>query len=241
MESDLGDLIFNKQPVVMDNGSGVIKAGLSGEEKPKVIFNNYVGRPKHNKVMLTTHDQDLFVGPECDDYRGLLKLNYPMNHGNIENWDDMEQVWNYTMKAIKVTPSQHPVLLSEPLENPDTNRAKTAEIFFEHMSVPAMFFHSQPILSLYAQGKTTGIVLDCGDGISQCVPIVEGFAVKGASNRIDVGGRDVTEYLMLLLRRAGYNFHTSAEFQIVKNIKEKLCNVWIVPLKESDYKNTDDK
>lgn len=73
------------------------------------------------------------------------------------------------------------------------------------------------------------------------MPIVEGFAVKGASCRIDVGGRDVTEYLMLLLRRSGYNFHTSAEFQIVKDIKEKLCNVWLMPIKEGDYKNVEDK
>lgn len=216
------DEIFNKQPVVIDNGSGVIKAGLSGEEKPKLIFNNYVGRPKHNKVMLTTHDQDLFLGPECDKSKGLLKLSYPMSHGNVENWPDMEKMWGYIYKEMKVSASQHPVLVSEPLENPITNREKTGETFFEHMGVPAMFFQSQPILSLYAQGKTTGFVLDCGDGVTQCVPIVEGFAIKGASNRIDIGGRDVTEYLMLLLRRSGYNFHTSAEFQIVKNIKEKL-------------------
>jgi centractin len=242
MDSDL-DGMFNKQPVVIDNGSGKIKAGLSGEEKPKLYFNNYVGRPKHNKVMLTTHDQDFFCGNECDkpSNKGLLKLSHPMSHGNVDNWADMEQIWNHIFKEMKVSASQHPVLISEVLENPDTNRDKTAEIFFEHMSVPALYFQSQPILSLYAQGKTTGIVLDCGDGVSQCMPIVEGFAVKGASNRIDVGGRDVTEYLMLLLRRSGYNFHTSAEFQIVKDIKEKLCTVWLMPIKEGDYKNVEEK
>lgn len=164
-----------------------------------------------------------------------------MDHGYINNWPDMEQIWGYIFKEMKESASQHPVLISEPIENPMTNREKTAEAFFEHMSVPALYFQSQPILSLYAQGKTTGFVLDCGDGVSQCVPIVDGFAIKGAANRIDVGGRDVTEYLMLLLRRSGYNFHTSAEFQICKNIKEKLSNLWIVPLKESDYKNVDDK
>lgn len=56
---------------------------------------------------------------------------------------------------------------------------------------------------------------------------------------MDIGGRDVTEYLTLLLRRAGYNFHTSAEFQIVKNIKEKYCNVSYTPLKEVYYKDKD--
>jgi centractin len=241
MEPGLDNLMFNKQPIVIDNGSGLIKAGLSGDERPKLIFNNYVGRPKHNKVMLTTHDQDLFIGPECDKNKGLLKLSYPMQHGSVDNWEDMEQIWGYIFKEMKVSPSQHPILLSEPIENPMKNREKAAELFFENMSVPAMYFQTQPILSLYAQGKTTGFVLDCGDGVTQCVPIVEGFAIKGASNRMDIGGRDVTEYLSLLLRRAGYNFHTSSEFQIVKNIKEKLANLWIVPLKEADYKDSGNK
>ena len=180
MESGLDNIIFNKQPVVIDNGSGVIKAGLSGDERPKMIFNNYVGRPKHSKVMLTTHDQDLFIGSECDKNKGLLKLSYPMSHGNIIEWEDMERVWGHIFKEMKVSASQHPVLLSEPIENPIANREKTAEIFFEQMTVPAMYFQTQPILSLYAQGKTTGFVVDLGDGVTQCVPIVEGFAIKGA-------------------------------------------------------------
>jgi centractin len=159
--------MMNEQAVVIDNGSGIIKAGYCGEERPKLIFNNYVGRPKHDKVMLTTHDQELFLGPECDKNKGLLKLSHPMSHGNIDNWADMEQVYKYIFKEMKASASHHPVLISEPLENPISNREKTAEAFFEHMSVPALYFQTQPILSLYAQGKTTGFVLDCGDGVTQ--------------------------------------------------------------------------
>lgn len=90
-----------------------------------------------------------------------------MNHGYINNWEDMEQIWGHIFKEMKASASQHPVLISEPLENPMTNRQRTAEAFFEYMSVPALYFQSQPILSLYAQGKTTGFVLDVGDGVSQ--------------------------------------------------------------------------
>lgn len=64
MESGLDSILFNKQPIVIDNGSGVIKAGFSGDEKPKLVFNNYVGRPKYSKVILTTHDQDLYLGSQ---------------------------------------------------------------------------------------------------------------------------------------------------------------------------------
>lgn len=79
------------------------------------------------------------------------------------------------------------------------------------------------MLSLFAGGKTTGIVLDSGDGVSHCVPVFEGFSLQHACSRVDLAGRDVTEYLNLLLRRQGTSFHTSAEFEIVKKIKEKRC------------------
>eukprot|EP00345_Euplotes_harpa_P004058 CAMPEP_0168330332 /NCGR_PEP_ID=MMETSP0213-20121227/7662_1 /TAXON_ID=151035 /ORGANISM="Euplotes harpa, Strain FSP1.4" /LENGTH=113 /DNA_ID=CAMNT_0008333871 /DNA_START=231 /DNA_END=573 /DNA_ORIENTATION=- len=86
-----------------------------------------------------------------------------MSHGNIDNWDEMEHVWNYIYKEMKVSASQHPVLISEVIDNPITTREKMAEKFFEYMSVPALYIQSQPILSLYAQGKITGIVVDIGD------------------------------------------------------------------------------
>jgi centractin len=81
------------------------------------------------------------------------------------------------------------------------------------------------VLSLYAQGKTTGVVLDCGDGVCHCSPVFEGFSVNTAVQRIDIGGRDITYHLMQLLCRSGYAFHTTAEFEIVKKIKEKRCYV----------------
>lgn len=72
---------------------------------------------------------------------------------------------------------------------------------------------------------TTGVVLDCGDGCTTASAIYEGYSVANATQRMDLGGRDVTAYLMQLLRRAGYNLHTSSEFEIVRNIKEKFCLV----------------
>lgn len=90
-----------------------------------------------------------------------------MSHGNIDNWEDMEKIWGHIFKEMKVSASQHPILISEPIENSMNNRSKTAEAFFESMGVPALYFQPQPILSLYAQGKTTGFVLDCGDGVTQ--------------------------------------------------------------------------
>jgi len=88
------------------------------------------------------------------------------------------------------------------------------------------------VLSLYASGRTTGIVLDAGDGVSHAVPVYEGFAMPSSIRRIDVAGRDVTEYMQLLLRKSGYVFHTSAEKEVVRMIKEKTTYVALDPKRE---------
>jgi centractin len=109
--------------------------------------------------------------------------------------------------------------------NPRKNREKAAEIFFETFNVPALFISMQAVLSLYASGRTTGIVLDSGDGVTHTVPVYEGFAMPHAIMRIDLAGRDITDHLQLLLRRAGYSFNTTAEKEIVRTIKETACYV----------------
>ena len=103
---------------------------------------------------------------------------------------------------------------------------------FETFNVPALFTSIQAVLSLYASGRTTGIVLDAGDGVSHAVPVYEGFAMPSSIRRIDVAGRDVTEHMQLLLRKSGYVFHTSAEKEVVRMIKEKTSYVALDPKKE---------
>ena len=137
----------------------------------------------------------------------------------------MELLWRHVFDELKVSPKEHPVLLTEAPLNPYMNRIRAADIFFETFQTPSLFFQTQAVLSLYAQGKTSGVVIDCGDGVCHCSPVYEGFSINSAVQRIDLGGRDVTQHLMTLLRRAGYIFHTTAEFEIVKKIKEKYCYV----------------
>uniref|UniRef100_F6SBD4 Actin related protein 1B n=1 Tax=Ornithorhynchus anatinus TaxID=9258 RepID=F6SBD4_ORNAN len=227
------DIIAN-QPVVIDNGSGVIKAGFAGDQIPKYCFPNYVGRPKHVRVMAGALEGDLFIGPKAEEHRGLLALRYPMEHGVVRDWNDMERVWQYVYSKdqLQTFSEEHPVLLTEAPLNPSKNREKAAEVFFETFNVPALFISMQAVLSLYATGRTTGVVLDSGDGVTHAVPIYEGFAMPHAIMRVDIAGRDVSRYLRLLLRKEGADFHTSAEFEVVRTIKERTCYLSINPQKD---------
>ncbi|KAL8604948.1 Beta-centractin [Nucella lapillus] len=230
---DTYDVIAN-QPVVIDNGSGVVKAGFAGDQVPKYIFPNFIGRPKHVRVMAGALEGDTFIGPEAEEHRGLMSIRYPMEHGIVKDWNDMERIWQYiySKDQLQTFSEEHPVLLTEAPLNPRRNREKAAEIFFETFNVPALFISMQAVLSLYATGRTTGVVLDAGDGVSHAVPVYEGFALPHSVRRVDVAGRDVSRYLRLLLRKEGMHLRTSAEFEVVRQIKERTCYLSINPLKE---------
>eukprot|EP01134_Creolimax_fragrantissima_P007513 CFRG7513T1 len=215
---------ISSQPIVIDNGSGTIKADYAGIAKPGYVFPNLVGRPKYRKCLHDELERDYYIGRSAQENRGLLSLKYPMEHGIVNNWMDMERVWQSIYTDHLCVPSnEHPVLLTEAPLNPTRNREKTVEAFFEAFNVPAMYISLQATLSLYASGRTTGLVVDSGDGVSHTVPIYDGFAISNAITRSDVAGRDVTTYLQQLLRKEGVNLHTTAEFQIVREIKEKMC------------------
>ena len=222
---------YLKLPIIVDIGSGEVKAGFSGEENPKVIFKNYFGEPKYNKILriFNNESQELnekFIGEDCDKYMGIIKLRFPVKHGIFQNEQDILSIFDYIYSKLGISSQEikeHPVLITEPLLNPYTNREKIACSLFDNLGVPALFFASQPILSLFSTSNTSGVVLESGDGITQSCVVFEGYSIPCSYERYNYGGSDVTEYLKNLLKKRGYNFYNSTEYRLVNEIKENSC------------------
>jgi actin len=210
--------------VVLDNGSGMVKAGFAGEDAPQCVFPAIVGRPRAGTVTIQGGgSKSEYIGDEAIKLMGVLNLNYPIAAGIVESWEDMEKVWHHAFyNELRIAPNEAKgVLLTEAPRNPRANREKMVQLMFETFEVKNIYVAIQAVMSLYSAGRTTGLVVDAGDGVSHTVPVFEGFSLPHAVEKMEIAGRVLTMYMQKLFIENGESFTSAAEIQIVRDIKEK--------------------
>eukprot|EP01084_Bolivina_argentea_P144104 252916_1 len=149
------------QSVIIDLGSETIQAGFGGDDAPRAVFPNMVGRPRSEHRDSGKTKKDVYVGDEAKSKRALLHIRYPIEFGIVTNWDLMEKVWHHTFyNELRIQPEEHSVLNTEPPLNPKANREKMTQIMFETFNVPAQYVAIAPVMSLYASGRTSGYMVD---------------------------------------------------------------------------------
>lgn len=211
--------------VVIDNGSGMIKAGVAGEDAPRAYFPSCVGIPKHSTIH-GNEGNDFFVGNDAHGKKGVLTLKYPIRNGIVNDKENMTRIWHHCYNSeLNLAPSEQPVLLTEAPLNPKKNREEMIEIFFETFEVPAFYVFTQAVLALYGSGRTTGVVMDSGDGVTHVVVVYDGYNIEHAVTRVDIAGRNLTEFLMENCAEDGKNFAGTAQKEIVREMKEKVCYI----------------
>ncbi|XP_019397107.1 PREDICTED: actin-related protein T2-like [Crocodylus porosus] len=215
--------VLQTPAVIFDNGSGSCKAGVAGEPTPRSVVTSVIGHPK---AKAAGAGQDYCLGEGALSKQAGLLLKYPIERGIVTSWDDMEKLWRHIYKQeLGINPSERPVVMTEPPMNPLQNREKMTELLFECFKVPALYVSVQATLALYASARTTGLVMDSGDGVTHTVPIYEGHCLPHAVSRLNVAGRDITKYLVRLLSAGDHFFLSRGKRNVAKDIKEKFCYV----------------
>ncbi|KAL0236431.1 hypothetical protein GEMRC1_003013 [Eukaryota sp. GEM-RC1] len=219
--SFLIDMDESTAPIVIDNGSHLLKTGFAGDDAPRIVFPSIVGHSKQQGMF----SRDFYVGDEAQSKRHALSIKYPIQNGIITSWEDMEKIWHHTFyNELRSEPSEKLVHLTEPPLNSKSNREKMTQIMFETFNVKGIYITSSAVLSLYASGLMTGIVCDSGYDCSCITPIDEGYCLNHACQQFDIAGGDLTNYMNKLLSIRGLVF-PSSDVECVQVMKEKECYV----------------
>lgn len=210
--------------------------GYAGNYEPNFIVPSLISTVAKKERKDDVGDLDFFIGAEAVVKRPNYNVDYPIRHGIVENWDNMEKYWQRCLyQYLCCDPEEHHMLLTEPPMNTPENREFTAEIMFETFNVPGLYIAVQAVLALCAslltkqdQGKNnavTGTVIDSGDGVTHIIPVVEGYCIGSCIKHIPLAGRDVTNFVVQQLRDRGEYLPPEDALTIAKQIKESYCYV----------------
>ena len=184
--------------------------------------------------------KDCLVGDDAQSKRGWLTLKFPIVRGLVTDWDDMEKIWHQTFYELRVAPEECSVLMAEPLLNPKASRERMCKICFETFECLALSVVAQAVLALASAGRSTGVVLDSGEGLTRAVPVYAGNTLAHAVLTVDLGGGDLTHYMEQLMGERGYGsgVYDRSHTDMLREIKEKLCFV-AVDFEASNGKDSD--
>ncbi len=192
--------------VILDNGSGYLKAGFATDDIPSHTIPALVGRPmlRYSEHIESFEIKPIMIGDEVIPVRSMLEIKHPMKEGIIQDKDDMDLLWKYTLQNKMQIPdsefSSLKVMMTEAPMNPIRNKETIAQILFEKMGVGYFNIEPQAKLSLLCEGLESGVVLDSGDGVTHCIPIYANMILHHQIQRLNVAGRHITDYLIRLLQ-----------------------------------------
>ncbi|NXW64198.1 ACTL9 protein, partial [Eurystomus gularis] len=210
--------------VVIDMGTRSCRAGFSGQQTPAVEINTLVSCPMAQPTGPGEDKSKAFTGEEALLYPDAEIID-PMQNGIINNWEAATTLWQCLFDhELRVLPEEHALLITEPQPSPTTHREKMVEVVFESLGSPGFFVAHQPVLSTYAYGRTSGLVVDVGYAVTRVVPVYEGYSLAYATNKMDLAGSHLSWYLMTLLGDMGHMLSNNMA-HLVEAIKHKCCYV----------------
>ena len=209
--------------IIIDNGTGNIKAALSGEEYSTIIIPSCIGYPKSSDFSYKEKNDYVF-GNDIEWMKKDLKIEYPINRGIIQDWDAMEKIWEHVFYQLHSYPEECNVMLTQPIMNPKDQAEKMIQVMFETFNVPGFYITNPPFLSFYSLGKLTGLAVDSGESLTQYLAVLEGFELPWKRDLIEFGGKDLTEYFVRLLNEIKY-IPIDKEKHIAEEAKVKACYV----------------
>ena len=234
--------------VVIDAGSGLIKAGFGGEDGPRSIFNSIVGTPKKMELMVGMELQDRYVGDNAIARYEIMNFSYPIQRGEVTDWDKYENLMHYLLYSeMRVVPEEISILITEGPRTSRKNREKLTEILFETFNVKRLHIANSSMVGLYSYGKTSGLIVDSGYNVTSTVPVYEGYPLAHASLKINIGGEDLSKNLLSMIQNNLDETYVDMKGRfLADDIKEKLGFVLLNQddaddVKDSTYELPDGK
>ncbi|XP_004644977.1 actin-like protein 9 [Octodon degus] len=223
-QGKVGGSLLGKAAVVIDMGTGSCKVGFAGQARPTCTVATILGCGPRSAAGPGQQPLETLIG-QAARARPDLQLLQPVRAGVVQDWEAAELLWSHVLEHdLRVDPRDHPLLFSDPPFSPATNREQLLETAFEALRCPAAFVASQAVLSVYAHGRVSGLVVDAGHGVSCAAPVFQGYPLPHAVERLDLAGSHLTAFLAEALRGAGWALGPR-HLDAVERIKHDHCFV----------------